>query len=198
MVSAFTLNVSGMFFAIAFGIFVFVFGLGLWWFFIAVLLDFLILSAIATRARDEEKAHLRGYERLRNWRNVVANGLVPVVLVFAYFMNSLYGFVPQVVIVYAFVASICAITADKFSSEFGVLDGEPVMLLTMKRAKKGRSGAVTWFGTMMGGIASALIGLTVFSIYGSIMVFLVLVVSGLFGNLIDCVFVDFEEAGFGN
>ncbi len=198
MDSVFTLNISGTLFAVAFGILVFVFGLGLWWFFIAVLIDFLIMSAIATRARDEEKVHIRGYEKLRSWKNVVANGLIPVLIVFAYFFNSVNMIVPQAVIIYAFVASVCAITADKFASEFGVLSGEPIMLLTMKKAKKGKSGAVTWYGTLMGVVASALIGLSVFALGGSILIFIVLIVSGFVGHLIESVFGDFSEKGYGN
>ncbi len=198
MASLFTLNISGSLFALAFGILVFVFGLGMWWFFIAVLIDFLVLSAIATRARDEDKAHLRGYEKLRSWKNVVANGFVPLLIVFVYFINSTMGFVPQGVLVYSFVAAMCAITADKFASEFGVLDGEPITLLTFKKAKKGTSGAVTWFGTLMGIVASGLIGLTIFAIGGSLLVFIVLVFSGFVGNLVDSIFGYFEERGFGN
>ncbi len=198
MVSVFTLNISGTLFAAVFALLLFIFGLGLWWFFLAVLADFLILSAIATRAKDEEKAHIRGYEKLRSWKNVVANGLVPVIIVLLYFMNSVYNIVPQSIIVYSFVASVCAITADKFASEFGVLDGEPVMLLTMKKVKRGKSGAVTWFGTLMGVIASALVGLTIFAIGGSVLIFAVLIFSGFVGNLIDSVFGYFEEEGYGN
>src|SRR5208282_2645426 len=99
MASLFTLNISGSLFAVAFGILVFVFGLSMWWFFIAVLIDFLILSAIATRAKDEEKSRLRGYERERGWKNVVANGFVPLIIVFWYFLNSVANSIPQVVIV---------------------------------------------------------------------------------------------------
>lgn len=198
MVSLLTLNISGTLFAVAFGILVFTFGMAMWWYFIAVLVDFLVLSAIATRARDEEKVHIRGYEKLRSWRNVVANGLVPVVLVFLYFLDFSTPVIPQVIILYAFVASVCAITADKFASEFGVLDGEPIMLLTMKKAKKGKSGAITWFGTLMGGIAAALIAVTVFAIGGSVLIFIVLLISGIIGNLVDSVFGYFEEIGYGN
>ncbi len=198
MVSIFTLNISGTLFAVAFGILVLVFGLGMWWFFLAVLADFLILSAIATGAKEEEKMRMKGYERFRSWKNVVANGIAPVVIVFAYFLNSIYFVVPQSVLVYAFVASVCAITADKFSSEFGVLDVEPTMLLTMKRTKKGKSGAVTWFGLVMGIVAAALVGLTAFAVGASLIVFAVLTVSGLFGDLVDSVFGYFEEMGYGN
>jgi uncharacterized protein (TIGR00297 family) len=198
MVSVFTLDISGTLIAAAFGILIIIFGGNLWWFFMAVMIDFLVLSAIATRARDEEKVHLRGYEKLRSWKNVVANGLVPVIIVIFYFFNSVYFALPQIVVLYAFVASVCAITADKFASEFGVLAGDPVFLLTLKKTKKGRSGAVTWFGTLMGVVASALIGLTIFAVGGSIVAYIALIFSGVVGNLVDSVFGYFEERGMGN
>ena len=59
------------------------------------------------------------------------------------------------VLIYAFVAGVAGITADKFASEFGVLDGEPKVLINGKKANRGTSGAVTWFGTIMGGIAAS-------------------------------------------
>ncbi len=198
MASLFTLNVSGVFVALIFGVLILALGLGMWWFFMAVLIDFLVLSAIATKAKDEVKMHMKGYEKTRSWKNVTANGLVPVVLVVAYFFNSVYFTVPTGVLVFAFIASVCAITADKFASEFGVLDGEPIMLLTMKPTRKGRSGAVTGFGTLMGAVASLLIGITAFAIGGSLSVFVVVVVSGIFGNVVDSVFGYFEEKGIGN
>ena len=68
----------------------------------------------------------------------------------------------------------------------------------MKKAKKGKSGAVTWFGTFMGLAASALVGLTVFAIGGTVVIFVVLIASGFVGNLVDSFFGYFEEEGYGN
>ncbi|MDE1834959.1 MAG: DUF92 domain-containing protein [Candidatus Micrarchaeota archaeon] len=198
MASVFTLNISGTMLAILFGLLVFVFGLNMWWYFIAVMVDFLVLSAIVTRAKDEEKEKLRGYEKERSWKNVVANGIVPVIMVFFYFLNARSPFTIQSILVYSFVAAMSAITADKFASELGVLDGEPVMLLTLKKAKKGMSGGVTWFGTLMGLIASILIALTVFAISAPVTAFIVIVVSGFVGNVVDSIFGYFEEKGIGN
>lgn len=196
--SVFTLNIGGTLLAIVFGIFIFALGMSMWWFFIAVLLDFLVLSALATRAKDDEKARMKGYEKVRSWKNVAANGIVPIIAVLIYFLNASNGWVPQAAIFYAYVGAVCAITADKFASEFGVLDGEPITLLTMKPARKGRSGAVTWFGTAMGIVASILIGLAVFAVGASAAVFIVVVAGGFVGNIVDSVFGYFEERGIGN
>lgn len=202
MASLFTLDVSGTLLALIFGITIFYLGLGMWWFFIAVLIDFLILSALATRAKEDVKKALKGYEKTRSWKNVVANGLVPVLIVMLYFASQTYwnaGQQAAQIMVFAFVASVAAITADKFASEFGVLGSqEPKDILTNKKVRKGTSGGITWFGTLMGLSGAFLIGLTVFAIGGSVVVFVVVVVGGVFGNLVDSLLGHFEEMKIGN
>lgn len=201
MASVFTLNVSGILVALLFGVIVFFTGLQMWWFFIAVLVYFLVLSAIATRAREEEKLKIKSYERVRGWKNVVANGSVPVAIVVMYFAFYAYlgvSLVHQQIIIYCFVAAVCAITADKFASEFGVFGPEPKDLLTMKKVRKGTSGGVTVFGTAMGVVASLLIGLTVFAIGAPVAAFIVVVIAGIAGNAVDSVMGHFEERGTGN
>jgi uncharacterized protein (TIGR00297 family) len=202
MASLFTLDISGTLLALLFGITIFYLGLGMWWFFIAILIEFLVLSSLATHAKEDSKASLKGYEKVRSWKNVVANGVVPVLVVVAYFLfESVWGISPihAEIMVYAFVASVAAITADKFASEFGVLGlPEPVDLITGKKVKRGTSGGVTWFGTFMGFVASFLIGFAVFALGASIVVFVVVVLAGMFGNLVDSVLGHFEEKKIGN
>ncbi len=195
----FTLDLSGTVLAVIFGILVLYFGLSLWWFFISVLVEFLVVSALATQAGFEKKSAIRGYEKTRGWRNVMANGLVPVLIVFLYYVSNVYGHAfASVVLIYAFVAGVAGITADKFASEFGVLDGEPKVLINGKKAKRGTSGAVTWFGTIMGGIAATIIGITIFSLTLNPIYLIIIVAAGLFGNVVDSVFGYFEEKGIGN
>lgn len=202
MASLFTLDVSGSLLAVAFGIIIFYLGLGMWWFFIAVLIDFLVLSALATHAKEDAKSTLKGYEKTRSWKNVVANGLIPVIMVALYFASQTYwSFGPQYaqIMVFAFVASVAAITADKFASEFGVLgDQEPKDILTSKKVRRGTSGGITWFGSLVGLAGASLIGLTVFALGGSVVVFAAVVVGGVFGNLIDSLLGHFEEMKIGN
>jgi uncharacterized protein (TIGR00297 family) len=202
MASVFTLDISGTLLAVLFGVTIFYLGLNMWWFFIAILIDFLILSSLATHAKEDSKALLKGYEKTRSWKNVVANGLVPVAVVIVYFLfENLLGVsvLHAEIIVFAFVASVAAITADKFASEFGVLGAqEPKDLITRKRVKKGISGGVTWFGTLMGLAASFLIGLSVFALGAQVVVFVVVVVAGVLGNAVDSLLGHFEEKGIGN
>ncbi|MHB1829923.1 MAG: DUF92 domain-containing protein [Candidatus Micrarchaeaceae archaeon] len=201
MASIFTLDVSGTLLAVLFGLITFYFGLQLWWFFMAVLVDFLVLSAIATRAKEEEKMRMKGYEKVRSWKNVVANGMVPVAIVVIYFVFASYEGVSPAgsqIIVYSFIASLAAVTADKFASEFGVLYGHPKDIITQARVRRGTSGGITWMGTLMGLVGSALIGLTALSIGASLMVFDVIVIAGVVGNVVDSVLGHFEEQGIGN
>ncbi len=200
MASVFTLDISGVLLALFMCVVVLYFGLQMWWFFVAVLVDFLVLSALATRAREDDKAKIKGYERVRGWKNVAANGLVPTAIVILYFVCAVTGAsqVQLQIIVFSFVASVCAITADKFASEFGELKDNPVDLLTMEKVRRGASGGVTWFGTAMGFVASFLVGFTVFAIGGSVAVFVVVMVAGFFGNMVDSVLGHFEEKKIGN
>lgn len=201
MASLFTLDISGTLLALLFAVTIFYLGLGMWWFFIAILAEFLVLSSLATHAKEDSKAALKGYEKVRSWKNVVANGLVPVLVVVVYFLFKSGGasLIHAEIIIYAFVASVAAITADKFASEFGVLGlQEPVDLISGKKVKRGTSGGVTWFGTFMGFAASFLIGLSVFALGASIVVLVVVVLAGMFGNLVDSLLGHFEEKRIGN
>lgn len=198
MASLFTLDIGGTLLAVLFGIALIYFGLSMWWLFLAVMVDFLVLSSIVTKAGDDEKSKIRGYEKVRGWKNVVANGIVPVAIAALYFVDSTYGFFPVKILVFAFIASICSITADKFASEFGVLAGDPIGIFDFKRKRKGTSGAITPFGTGMGVVASILVGAAYFAIGSSLLIFLVIVVSGVFGNFVDSVLGHFEEKGIGS
>ena len=145
------------------------------------LLFFLVLSEFATEAKKRKEMGLGLYERSRGWKNVVANGGIPLILAFAYFLNSAYGFGIAGVIVIAYVASVAAVTADKFASEIGVLDGTPITLLTLKKAKKGASGAVTLLGLGASLAATLAISAGIFLLHGSAAYFAVIVIRRIHG-----------------
>jgi uncharacterized protein (TIGR00297 family) len=193
-----TLNERGIIAALVIGVAILFFGADMGSFFLAVMVFFLVLSAIATKMEFEKKLKMRAYEKVRGWRNVVANGIVPSVAALAYFLNLNYSFLPKGYLVIAFVASVAGITADKFSSEIGILNGEPRMLLTTKKVKKGRSGAVTALGLVVGLFAAFAIGLSVFVFGIDYRAFYIIVLSGFLGNLFDSVLGYFEEKGIGN
>ena len=171
-------------------------GLGL--FFLIVILYFLLLSAIVTRAGKGRKVRMGLYERSRGWRNVAANGMIPLIISIIYMANNSYFFAPQVALLIAYVASVAAITADKFASEIGVLDGDPHMLLTMKKVKKGISGAVSSIGLLASLVGAFLVSLSVFQLPNFTYLLVIATVAGFFGNLADSVVGYLEEQGIGN
>jgi uncharacterized protein (TIGR00297 family) len=197
----FTLDKKGFSLAVLFGILIFFFGKEYGLLFLIDIIIFLVLSSVVTKFGKIKKRGIGAYEIARGWKNVLSNGIVPVIIAFLYFMNSqVFGYaLPIEVIAAAYIASIAAVIADKFASEIGVLDGEPTMLLTLKKVKKGTSGGVTALGTCASLIASFIISLSVFGIAGaSLLIVVVAFFSGFFGCVVDSVLGYFEEQGIGN
>jgi uncharacterized protein (TIGR00297 family) len=201
MADFFTLDKKGALLAFAFGILIFFLGKEYGLLFLTDIVIFLILSSVVTKFGKIKKRGIGAYEIARGWKNVLSNGVVPVIVAFLYFINSqAFGYVlPKEVVAAAYVASIAAVTADKFASELGVLDGEPIMLLTLKKVKKGTSGGITALGTGASLLASFLISLSIFGIGGaSLLTLAVVFFSGFFGCLVDSVLGYFEEQDIGN
>ncbi len=181
------LDFRGTALAAFFGIALLVFG---GWEFLMLMLIFLFASVAVTKHGYEEKRELGIYEHERSWENVLANGIVPVIC--AYFS-------PQIGI-WPFVGSIAAITADKFASELGVLSSSPISLFNFKPVKRGVSGAISPFGTLMSFDGALLIGASVYLIYGLTDPWNILVVAliGFAGCFSDSIVGVLEEKGIGN
>jgi uncharacterized protein (TIGR00297 family) len=205
-----TLNRSAVVVALAIGILLVIFGRGIGFLFAALMVYFLALSAFVTYFGYYYKVARKLTQRERGAWNVIANGAGPLIFAAVFF----FGFVMNSNTVmlssfFGFFGSVAAITADKFSSELGVLNGMPKMIFTMKKVDKGVSGGVTLFGVGMGILAAFLIALIVipFNAYNSGVFFynitvlfaiLCVTVSGLFGTLVDSMLGYFEEKGIGN
>lgn len=196
--SIFTLNEKGMLLAVIIGVLVFFLGQGYGLFFVVDALAFLVLSATVTSLGRSKKVGIGMYEHTRGWKNVLSNGLVPLMIAVFYFFNSAIQMLPPIFIVMLYVASIAAITADKFASEIGVLNGEPLMLLTLKNVKKGCSGGITALGTCASLLASFVISLSVLLWVSSPSIVVVVAISGFLGGIVDSVFGYWEEKGIGN
>ncbi|MGC8648915.1 MAG: DUF92 domain-containing protein [Candidatus Micrarchaeia archaeon] len=200
----FTLDTKGTILAIIMALIMLVFGflsynilLGI--FYVLAMAYFLILSALVTDAKKRYKKSIKLYQKSRGVSNVLANGAAPLIITIIIYIA---GFSPLLLI--AFIASIAAVTADKFSSELGVLDGTPRSILTFKKIEKGTSGGITLLGTASGFMGSLFISLSVFfvvlfyNISNPFLYFFIILVSGLFGTLVDSLFGVFEEKGIGN
>ena len=198
MVVLFTLNEKGILSALVVGVLIFFLGQSYGLFFVADAGAFLVLSAIVTSAGKVKKVGIGMYEHTRGWKNVLSNGLIPLVISALYFFNSYNQVLPPAYVAVVYVASIAAITADKFASEIGVLDGEPRMLVTMKRVKKGCSGGVTALGTFSSLFSAFVIGLSALFLGWSLGVVAILTVSGFLGGIVDSILGYWEEKGIGN
>jgi uncharacterized protein (TIGR00297 family) len=157
--------------------------------FFPVFLVFLVASVAVTKYGYSKKREMNLYEHERSWENVLANGLVPVVAAIA--APSLgWG---------AYVGAVAAITADKFASELGVLGGAPISLLTLKAGRKGESGCVSAFGTLMSLDGALIIGIAAFSLMGGANPWIIVQIGliGFAGSMADSIAGVAEERGLG-
>lgn len=158
--------------------------------FLLILLVFLALGVAVTKYGQAQKREIGLYEHERSWENVLANGLVPAIAAFALPFAG-----PG-----AYVGAVAAITADKFASELGVLSSEPFSLATRKRVRRGTSGAVSAFGTVMSFDGALAIGIVAAALYPQISLWGAVVCGfvGLAGSVADSVAGIYEEKGIGN
>ena len=187
----FTLDEKGIAGALLIFVLIFFLGKEIWFLFLFPLLLFLVLSWIVTNIGKEKKKKLGTFEKKRSIENVFANGIIPLLMVFLYFLTN------NKLFVVGYLGAVAAITSDKFSSEIGILNGIPRRILDFKKIKKGESGGVTILGSIAGVFASFLISLTSF-LFGMQDKILVIFVAGIIGNIFDSIFGVFEEKGFGN
>jgi uncharacterized protein (TIGR00297 family) len=187
----FTLDEKGILGAFLIFVLIFFFGRELWFLFFLPLLLFLVLSWVVTNIGKEKKKKLGTFEKKRSIENVFANGIIPLLTVFLYFLTS------KEIFILGYLGAVAAITSDKFSSEIGILDGVPRRILDFKKVKKGESGGITVLGSVAGMFASFLISLTSF-LFGMQNKILIIFIAGVLGNIFDSIFGVFEEKGFGN
>lgn len=180
------LDKGGILLAVIFGAAVLVFGGPPY---LALMLAFFVLAMAVTRYEYELKREMGLYEHERGWENVLSNGLLPALLALA---SPYVGPIP-------FIASIAAITADKFGSEIGVLSADnPLSVLDLKPVKPGTSGGMSTLGTVASLGGATVVGACAMFLFGINPTQALLVgIAGLFGSLVDTVFGAFEERGFG-
>ncbi len=127
--------------------------------FLLILIAF-IAANLATSYRIEEKIKLKlviAKKPIRDWKNVSGNGLP--ILIFS-ILEYIYGLDKLTL---AFVASISTFLSDTMSTEIGVLSRkEPVLITSLRSTHKGRSGAISLEGTLIGIISSLMFSLIAF------------------------------------
>ena len=183
-------------------------------FYLFVMLYFLTLSAIVTHLGERLKKSQKLYQETRGYRNVLANGLGPLIFAFlAYYLFTSYqAAFGQFSFIYlvGFLSSVAAVTADKFSSEVGVLGKKPISIITFRKIEKGKSGGITVLGTSAGALGAFLIALI--AGYGALTLFpshsaslwpaaasiIAITAGGFVGTVVDSIFGHWEEKGIGN
>jgi uncharacterized protein (TIGR00297 family) len=168
-----------------------IFGLGGWrW--AVLLLAFFISSSALTRLFAKRKAALaekfdKGGQR--DIGQVLANG--GIASIFA----GLYFFFPEASWTWvAFAASLAAVNADTWATELGVLNPSlPRLITSGKPVERGTSGGVSLYGMLAAAGGAVLISFlavlvipSTFSLFISpVLLFLLLILSGLVGSLFD-------------
>jgi uncharacterized protein (TIGR00297 family) len=200
MVNVLTLDGKGVALAVVLGALILFLGQGQGPFFLLVIVLFLATAAVVTHIGKDRKKGLGIYEKKRGWQNVIANGLGPLIIAAIYAADNWYLHlaVPLSSIAIVYVASVSAVAADKFASEIGVLDGEPFMLLTLQRVKKGVSGGISPAGLAASLLGSFIISLSVLPVSDQIMLVGITAAAGFLGSIVDSVMGYFEEIGMGN
>ena len=196
MASFLTLDKEGILSAIILGILLILFGGNFWWFFLLLMLCFLVVSALVTAFKKKQKIAYGIYEGTRGWKNVAANVIIPLFLAGMYSIKGLLG-LNSTLLIFAFSASVAAITADKFSSELGVLQKKAIMLFTMRKVNAGTSGAVSMLGFVAGFVGALIIGVVAYILTGNVALLILSTVAGFFGDVVDSIFGYYEELGIG-
>lgn len=181
------LDVWGILASVIVGVLIFYFGGVFATEYLVLMLIFLFSGTIVTVIGRERKEEMGIYEYGRSWRNVFANGLVPLL---AILLNS-----PA-----AYFGAVAAIAADKFSSEIGSLGEEPIFLGDFKRCKRGTSGAITILGTVAGLIGAEIIAVSIYFIFPWVRIryALLLPFAGLAGSFADSLAGILETRGMGD
>jgi len=177
-----TIDLSGLFSVILFGIILIACTQGYWWFFIV--LSFFILGSLFTKFKYAKKQAMGVAEKKsgrRGYKNAFANAVVGIVacIFFALTANPIFAVI--------FLASIATATADTMASEIGVISKrKPVMITTFKPCPPGLNGGVTLVGELacIGGsfiIAALGYAFSIVDVWGALAAF----IAGFVGTNVD-------------
>jgi len=180
------LTVDGSLAAFAVGMVLGILG-GIGWLLLLVLFAF--TGFLVTKYKMDLKVKRgvqEGRKGERNYRNVLANGAVPMAIAVLTFLAGLEGELSALV----YMSAVCVAAADTTASELGVLSDRTYMITTFRRVPPGVDGGVSLYGTAWAVAASAfaaLVGWVV--IMGTVPSALVLIpiAMGVLGCFIDSV-----------
>lgn len=147
------LDKKGTIMAFLIGILI-VFSTNIKWLFLLFFFSFLgfLITKFKFKEKERKGASNNG---MRGFRNVLANGLPPMMIA----LFSL-QFSPEKMAI-PFIASIAIASSDTFASELGVLSNKAYLITNFKKVEAGTNGAVSWLGQ-----GCALLGSAIMSIIG--------------------------------
>jgi uncharacterized protein (TIGR00297 family) len=150
--------------AAAFGIAIVLFaGFG----FLILMVVFVVVSSLATRYRFEEKAK-RHVQEGRAGERGVSNVLAHIVLPTAIALAGGLGWISWTAAAVLFASALAFAASDTLASEFGVLMGTAVSILSSRQVAAGTNGGVSSVGELFavaGAIGTALVGFGVFGLF---------------------------------
>ena len=160
---------------------------GIGWLLLLVLFAFIGFAVTRYKMDLKIKRGVQeGKKGERGYRNVLANGAVPMAVAILSFLLGWEGELPALI----YMSAVCVAAADTTASELGVLSDRTYMITTLKRVPTGVDGGVSLYGTGWAVAASAfaaLVGWLV--ILGTVpsLLILVPVSMGILGCFIDSV-----------
>ncbi len=165
------LNIEGVLIANIVGIGIFLLSdQKLEFFFVAVL--FFAVAELATMYSKRKKPR----HEARTTGNILGNSGTAI-------LALLLGFQ------FGFFAAFASALADTLSSEIGLLSKKrPVLITTFKEVEPGTDGGITSLGMTTALIGAAIIASAHFLLFGDLLLFLILVISGVFGSAVDSFF----------
>ncbi len=176
------LDFEGILIANIVGIAIFLFAKwNLAFFFVAVLF-FVAAEAATLYSRKRKPRHEK-----RTAGNIFGNSGTAI-------LALLFGFP------FGFFAAFASALADTLSSEIGLLSKrKPVLITTFKQVEPGTDGGLTPLGMLAAVAGATIIALVHFLLYQDLFLFLVLVMCGVFGSVVDSFFgAVFERKGMLN
>jgi uncharacterized protein (TIGR00297 family) len=172
------LTLTGSVSAFGVGVLIGVFGDVVW---LILLLLFLLSGFAATKykfAAKEAWGVQEGVKGERKGRNVIAHGLIPVVIAVLAFLSRYFSLplLPTEITGLIFISAISVAASDTLASEIGILSDKTYSIVSGRRVSPGTNGGVSWFGQMWAFFGAAF--------------------TSIFGWLILHPFSDTMEAGF--
>lgn len=190
---------SGAFAAFILGFIVLAFGHPLFYILMmSFLFSSLLINKVIIKFIPNIKSTVKAHEP-RRWINVVANGSLLGIA------SLLYAFTPSTWVLALGIISMAAATSDTWASEIGSLSFEtPWTIIKRTVIQSGLSGGVTWLGlgaSLVGSLFIASISLPVLVLeFGwtvlTPIVFVLLVLAGFGGSIIDSILGELFQAKF--